>query len=120
MRGNIAAYYSGKGLDAAAIDSHTPASLNADGWWRISRTGRIRVLVNVDVFSEGCDCPDVEFVQMARPTLSLAKYLQQAGRGLRKSTPEGNMCADRQRGALPCVRSAHHGMGLGDVPWGYG
>ena len=40
----------------------------------------------MDVFSEGFDCPDVEFVQMARPTLSLAKYLQQAGRGLRKST----------------------------------
>ncbi len=40
----------------------------------------------MDVFSEGFDCPpDVEFVQMARPTLSLAKYLQQAGRGLRKS-----------------------------------
>ncbi len=35
--------------------------------------------------SEGFDCPDVEFVQLARPTLSLAKYLQQVGRGLRKS-----------------------------------
>ena len=31
------------------------------------------------------NCPDVEFVQLARPTLSLAKYLQQVGRGLRKS-----------------------------------
>ena len=31
------------------------------------------------------------------------------------------MRADRQRGALPCVRSAHHGMELGgDVSWGYG
>lgn len=37
------------------------------------------------IFSEGFDCPDVEFVQLARPTLSLAKYLQQVGRGLRKS-----------------------------------
>ena len=43
------------------------------------------MLVNVDIFSEGFDCPDVEFVQLARPTLSLAKYLQQVGRGLRKS-----------------------------------
>ena len=41
--------------------------------------------MNVDVFSEGFDCPDVEFVQLARPTLSLAKYLQQVGRGLRRS-----------------------------------
>lgn len=82
---NIAAYYSGKGLDAAAIDSHTPAA-ERGRMVEDFKTGRIRVLVNVDVFSEGFDCPDVEFVQMARPTLSLAKYLQQAGRGLRKST----------------------------------
>ena len=45
--------------------------------------GAIQVLVNVDIFSEGFDCPDVEFVQLARPTLSLAKYLQMVGRGLR-------------------------------------
>ena len=32
-------------------------------------------------FAEGFDCPDVEFVQLARPTLSLAKYLQQVGPG---------------------------------------
>ena len=82
---NIAAYYSGKGLDAAAIDSHTPAA-ERGRMVKDFKTGRIKVLVNVDVFSEGFDCPDVEFVQMARPTLSLAKYLQQAGRGLRKST----------------------------------
>ena len=43
----------------------------------------IQVLVSVDLFSEGFDCPDVEFIQMARPTLSLAKYLQMVGRGLR-------------------------------------
>ena len=41
------------------------------------------VLVSVDLFSEGFDCPDVEFIQLARPTLSLAKYLQMVGRGLR-------------------------------------
>ncbi len=82
---NIAAYYSGKGLDAAAIDSHTPTA-ERGRMVEDFKTGRIKVLVNVDVFSEGFDCPDVEFVQMARPTLSLAKYLQQAGRGLRKST----------------------------------
>ena len=45
--------------------------------------GNIQVLVNVDLFGEGFDCPDVEFIQLARPTLSLAKYLQMVGRGLR-------------------------------------
>ena len=80
----IAAYYSAHGMEAVAIDSRTPAGerkmLVED-----FRRGKIRVLVNVDIFSEGFDCPDVEFVQLARPTLSLAKYLQQVGRGLRKS-----------------------------------
>ena len=81
---NIAAYYNDKGMNAVAIDSKTPAKLRkqmVDGF----RLGKIQVLVNVDVFSEGFDCPDVEFIQLARPTLSLAKYLQQVGRGLRKT-----------------------------------
>ena len=80
----IAACYSAHGVESVAIDSKTPASERrelVEGF----RQGRIRVLVNVDIFSEGFDCPDVEFVQLARPTLSLAKYLQQVGRGLRKS-----------------------------------
>ncbi|MDE5676788.1 DEAD/DEAH box helicase, partial [Phocaeicola sp.] len=79
----IAAYYSTRGMAAVAIDSRTPTRERrqmVDDF----RAGRIRVLVNVDIFSEGFDCPDVEFVQLARPTLSLAKYLQQVGRGLRK------------------------------------
>ena len=50
----------------------------------------IQVLVNVDIFSEGFDCPDVEFVQLARPTLSLAKYLQMVGRGLRLAKGKKN------------------------------
>ena len=61
------------------------------GWDRLGATclraadgaAPIQVLVNVDIFSEGFDCPDIEFVQLARPTLSLAKYLQMVGRGLR-------------------------------------
>ena len=50
----------------------------------------IQVLGNVDIFSEGFDCPDVEFVQLARPTLSLAKYLQMVGRGLRVAKGKKN------------------------------
>ena len=80
----IADCYNNKGISAVAIDCRTPARLRR----RLVedfRQGRVRVLVNVDVFSEGFDCPDVEFVQLARPTLSLSKYLQQVGRGLRKA-----------------------------------
>ncbi len=80
----IAEFYSDKGLASVAIDSKTPATERKEKI-EAFKAGKIRVLVNVDVFSEGFDCPDVEFVQLARPTLSLAKYLQQVGRGLRKA-----------------------------------
>lgn len=86
---NIAEYYNNKGMNAVAIDSKTPANVRKQLVENFKR-GKIQVLVNVDVFSEGFDCPDVEFVQLARPTLSLAKYLQQVGRGLRKT--EGKEC----------------------------
>lgn len=78
----IADCYAAHGLRSAAIDSLTPAARRRD-LVDSFRRGAIDVLINVDVFSEGFDCPDVEFVQLARPTRSLAKYLQQVGRGLR-------------------------------------
>lgn len=96
---HIAEYYREQGLAAVAISSKTPkeerrrmielfkegsagdkpycASLTL-----ITTVGKdetpkeIQILVNVDLFGEGFDCPDVEFIQLARPTLSLAKYLQ--------------------------------------------
>ena len=76
-------------IKAVAIDSKTPAAeRQAD--IETFKKGDIQVLVNVDIFSEGFDCPDVEFVQLARPTLSLAKYLQMVGRGLRVA--KGKKC----------------------------
>jgi len=77
-----------------------PSKVSPDcaGWDRLGATclraadglGAIQVLVNVDIFSEGFDCPDIEFVQLARPTLSLAKYLQMVGRGLRVAKGKKN------------------------------
>ena len=81
--------YQEHGIKAVAIDSKTPAAeRQAD--IEAFKKGNIQVLVNVDIFSEGFDCPDVEFVQLARPTLSLAKYLQMVGRGLRVA--KGKKC----------------------------
>ena len=88
---HIAEFYRLRGVNAVAISSMTPASerqrllegfRNSVGLG-YDRGGAIQVLVSVDLFSEGFDCPDVEFIQMARPTLSLAKYMQMVGRGLR-------------------------------------
>jgi superfamily II DNA or RNA helicase len=47
------------------------------------RSGAIEVLVNVDVLSEGFDCPPVKCIVLARPTKSLTRYLQQCGRASR-------------------------------------
>jgi superfamily II DNA or RNA helicase len=44
------------------------------------KKGEIKILVNVDIFSEGFDCPDIELVQIVKPTKSLVKYLQMVGR----------------------------------------
>ncbi len=79
---HICAYYRERGVRITSIDSRTPAAERADKVRRY-QNGEIDVIVNVDIFSEGFDCPMVEFIQLARPTLSLAKYLQQVGRGLR-------------------------------------
>lgn len=47
------------------------------------RKREIQNLINVDLFDEGLDVPGIEVVGMCRPTMSLGKYLQMVGRGLR-------------------------------------
>ena len=85
----ITKLYQEHGVKAIAIDSKTPATVRQQDIEAFKK-GDIQVLVNVDIFSEGFDCPDVEFVQLARPTLSLAKYLQMVGRGLRVAKGKKN------------------------------
>ena len=85
----ITKLYQEHGVKVVAIDSKTPATERQQDIEAFKK-GDIQVLVNVDIFSEGFDCPDVEFVQLARPTLSLAKYLQMVGRGLRVAKGKKN------------------------------
>lgn len=82
---NICSAYQEIGVNAEFIDSNTPKPERAEIVQRF-RDNEIQIMVNVEIFSEGFDCPDVEFIQMARPTWSLSLYLQQVGRGLRKTT----------------------------------
>ena len=85
----ITKLYQEHGVKAIAIDSKTLATERQQDIEAFKK-GDVQVLVNVDIFSEGFDCPDVEFVQLARPTLSLAKYLQMVGRGLRVAKGKKN------------------------------
>lgn len=80
--GEMAANFNSMGIRAAAVSAKTPEGTRNE-YIRRFREGTISVLVNVDLFGEGFDVPAVEVVIMARPTASLAVYLQQFGRALR-------------------------------------
>jgi superfamily II DNA or RNA helicase len=80
--GEIAANFNAIGIPAASVSAQTPDHVRDDYVERF-RDGRLWILVNVDLFGEGFDVPACEVVMMARPTASLAVFLQQAGRALR-------------------------------------
>ncbi|GHT75560.1 hypothetical protein AGMMS50262_11190 [Bacteroidia bacterium] len=74
--------YRRTGIQAEHIDANTPKK-EREHLLQLFREGRIKVLSNVDIVSEGFDVPDCEAVQLARPTQSLGLYLQQVGRCMR-------------------------------------
>ena len=86
---HICEEYKKAGYIAVCIDSKTPASERKNLVDKFKK-GEIDIIINVDIFSEGFDCPDIEFIQLARPTRSLVKYLQQVGRGLRPTENKEN------------------------------
>lgn len=81
---NLCAEFNEHGISAVAIDSDTPSETR-DRYIEDFRHGEFKIICNVNLFTEGFDCPNIEFIQLARPTKSLALYLQQVGRGLRIS-----------------------------------
>ncbi len=86
---HICQEYREAGVNIVRIDSKTPKDERKLFVERFKK-GLIDIIVNVDIFSEGFDCPDIEFIQLARPTKSLVKYLQQVGRGLRPTSGKNN------------------------------
>ncbi|MFD5915311.1 DEAD/DEAH box helicase [Kitasatospora sp. NPDC058201] len=78
----LAAKLSDRGISATAIDSTTPV---ADRRQRIDafRKGRIQVITNYGVLTQGFDAPATRAVVVARPTYSQHVYQQMIGRGLR-------------------------------------
>lgn len=65
------------------------------------RNKKIKVLLNVDLFDEGLDVPGIECVIMARPTMSLSKYLQMCGRGLRPASDKDYLIIIDHVGNVP-------------------
>lgn len=72
------------------------------------RAKKIKVIVNVDLFDEGLDVPGIECVIMARPTMSVGKYLQMIGRGLRPAPGKNHLIIIDHVGNIS--GGANHGL----------
>ena len=72
------------GVPAKSVSGRIPVKEREDILQRFER-GELLVLCACDVLNEGWDCPALEVLFMARPTLSRVLYMQQLGRGTRKA-----------------------------------
>lgn len=72
---HLAREFNARGITAEAIDATTPTMVR-DTAVRKFRDQQLKVLVNVNLFTEGIDLPNVDCVIMVRPTMSLALYMQ--------------------------------------------
>ncbi len=81
------------GISAVNIDGTTP---NAERQRIIEdfRNGRIKILCNVDLISEGFDVPDCECAILLRPTQSLTLYIQQSMRCMRYKSGKSAVIID--------------------------
>lgn len=86
---HVAERFRKAGISAAHIDGETPKIVR-EQVIRDFRSGRVRVLCNVDLISEGFDVPSAGAVILARPTQSLTLYIQQAMRAMRPDSDNPN------------------------------
>jgi superfamily II DNA or RNA helicase len=78
------------GVSAKAVWADTPPAERRQSLDDL-KAGRVNVVFSVDLFNEGVDVPAVDALLMLRPTESPLLFLQQLGRGLRKS-PDKTLC----------------------------
>lgn len=80
---NIVERFRKEGFTAESIDSNTPENERKNILEKFEN-GKIQILSNYQIFTEGFDCPAIEVVMLARPTKSFPLYLQMIGRAIRK------------------------------------
>lgn len=98
------------GIAAAHIDGETPKT-ERDRIISDFRTGKVKVLCNVDLISEGFDVPDCECSILLRPTHSLTLYIQQSMRCMRYQPNKRAIIIDH------VGNYARHGMPDDDREW---
>ncbi len=80
----MAEFFRRSGVAAVAVHSGSTSAPRVGSVEQL-RAGELQVICTVDVFNEGLDVPEVDTVLMLRPTESPVVFLQQLGRGLRRS-----------------------------------
>ncbi|KAJ7071080.1 P-loop containing nucleoside triphosphate hydrolase protein [Mycena amicta] len=80
--------FRGYGIDARYLVSSTPAA-ERKALVAAFKAGRIPVLINCAILTEGADIPNVDCVVVARPTRSRNIFAQMIGRGMRLSPATG-------------------------------
>ncbi|MFJ6846192.1 DUF3427 domain-containing protein [Streptomyces griseoluteus] len=80
----MAGFFREAGFRAVALDSDSSSEARAQALADL-RDGKLQVIFSVDLFNEGLDIPDVDTLLLLRPTNSATIFLQQLGRGLRRT-----------------------------------
>ncbi|MFD5100549.1 DUF3427 domain-containing protein [Streptomyces albidochromogenes] len=80
----MAEFFRQAGLNAVALSGKTPSPERKSAVDEL-RAGKLQVIFSVDLLNEGLDVPDVDTLLLLRPTSSATVFLQQLGRGLRRS-----------------------------------
>lgn len=82
----MAEVFNDAGLPAVAVDGDTPEAERKAAVARLTASELVAIFT-ADLFNEGVDIPDVDTLLFLRPTESATIFLQQLGRGLRR-TPD--------------------------------
>jgi superfamily II DNA or RNA helicase len=104
------ARFLGAGVSAAHVDGDTPSD-DRDRIIALFRKGRILILSSCMVFNEGLSVPECQANILARPTRSLALYLQQANRAMHYGGKQRPILLDHARNV------AYHGFPHADRAW---
>lgn len=83
----MADYFTNHDVPSAAVHSGEQGEYTEERLKAINKltSGELKILFTVDMFNEGVDIPEIDTVLFLRPTQSPTIFLQQLGRGLRKS-----------------------------------
>ena len=83
----MAEHFTKNNIPSAAVYSGEPGEYTHERQTAIAKlkNNELKILFTVDMFNEGVDIPSIDTVLFLRPTQSPIVFLQQLGRGLRKS-----------------------------------